>query len=50
MEAVLIYEHTDIPPGMTCTAYRRLNLRTIERRPSWTAKVRRALRGARRTR
>ncbi|MET0511847.1 MAG: hypothetical protein ABW135_09230 [Thermoleophilaceae bacterium] len=45
MEAFLIYEHTDIPPGMTCAAYRRSNLHTTQRRPSWTAKVRRVLSG-----
>jgi len=43
MDAVHVYEHSDIPPGMTCAEYRRSSLRTLQRRPSWTAKVRRIL-------
>ena len=44
MEAVLIYEQTDIPPGMTCDEYRRL-IRTNDRaRARRLAIVSRALR------
>ena len=33
MQRTLIYEHTDIPPGMTCNEYRRLRAaRTPPRR------------------
>lgn len=43
MEAVLVYDLTDIPPRMTCAEYRRSSLRTLLLRPSWTARVRRIL-------
>jgi hypothetical protein len=45
MEAVLIYEHSDIPAGMTCADYRRSTLRVARRRASWITEVVRVLGG-----
>jgi hypothetical protein len=32
MQRTFIYEHTDIPPGMTCDEYRRLRVGRTPRR------------------
>jgi len=42
-ESHLIYEHTDIPAGMTCAEYRRMR-RAAEHRHPRLARLRRLLR------